>query len=321
MAERGTDMTPAFGVSVGLHLLVVAAMLIGWRFAPPLTRPVTVTPVTLVANAPDTNVRPAIQAPERQTASAPQPAPPTPEPPAPVDTPLPEPKPAPPPPAPAPAPRPQPKPTPPKPPAPAPKPRPVEKPVPKPEPKPQPQPKPQPDLDLDSLAKPSPRHAEKALDLAALAASPSKSHAHPSSSLDLSSLANLPSGHKASTKGPARAETDRTARQAAGPATALDANALGALVSKVVRNWRLNCDAPGASSVVVKIRIRLNADHSLAGQPTMLSQSGSADAAVVAASAQRALAAVAQSAPFTELPADAPRDIVLNFHANQACGG
>ena len=348
MAERDSSLRPALVASLGLHLAVLAAMLVSLRFAPPLTRPMSVTAVTLVANAPDTNVRPAAQAPERQTAAAPEPAPPTPEPPAAQETPTPEPRPAPPPPAPAPQPRPQrrppplpepapkpeptPRPTPPKPtpPRPTPKPSPP-KPVPKPEPKPQPQ------LNLDSLAKPTPRHEARPLDLsaltksqarksqdldlAALASSPGKSHAR-SSSLDLSALADAPSGHRASTRGPARAETDRTARQAAGAATALDANALGALTEKVIRLWHPNCGIEGATGVVVKVRIRLDADHNLVGSPTVLSKSSSgADQAVVDAAAQRARTAVAQGAPYTELPADAPKDIVLNFNARQACEG
>ncbi|MGC1302962.1 MAG: energy transducer TonB, partial [Caulobacteraceae bacterium] len=103
---------------------------------------------------------------------------------------------------------------------------------------------------------------------------------------------------------------------------ALDANALGALQAKLIRLWHPNCGIEGASGVVVKVRIRLTADHNLAGSPTMLSKSSSgADPAVVSAAAQRALVAVAQGAPYDELPPGAPNDIVLNFNARQACEG
>ena len=44
------------------------------------------------------------------------------------------------------------------------------------------------------------------------------------------------------------------------------------------------------------------------------------DAASVASAAQHALAAVEQGAPYSELPADAPRDILLRFKATDGCG-
>ena len=90
----------------------------------------------------------------------------------------------------------------------------------------------------------------------------------------------------------------------------------------MIRLWHPNCGIEGATGVVVKVRIRLDADHNLVGSPTVLSKSSSgADQAVVDAAAQRARTAVAQGAPYTELPADAPKDIVLNFNARQACEG
>jgi outer membrane biosynthesis protein TonB len=331
VAER-TNRTSAAAASLGLHLLVVGALVISWRFAPPLARPITVTPVTLVANAPDTNVRAAAQAPEEHQAAAPEPAPPAPTPPAPVETPTPEPKPAPPPPTPEP-PQPVHKTSPPKP---APKPEP--KPAPQPKPQPKAAPKPTPELDLDSLSKaarkPQPKPLDlsalsksqakqQALNLADLAATPTRSHSK-SSPLDLSALADSPAGgHRASAaKGPPRVETARVARQAAGAATGLDANALGALQAKVIRLWHPNCGVEGATGVTVKVRIRLGSDHSLVGQPTILSMNSSgASQAVVQAAAQRAVVAVAQGAPYDELPPTAPSDIILVFNARQACEG
>jgi periplasmic protein TonB len=319
VAER-TNRTPAAAASVGLHLLVVGALVISWQFAPPLTKPISVTPVTLVANAPDTNVRAAAQAPEEQQAAAPEPAPPAPTPPAPVETPTPEPKPAPPPPTPEP-------------------PQPVHKtPPPKPQPQPKPAPKPAPELDLNSLSKvarkPEPKPLDlsalsktqakqQALNLADLAATPTKSHSR-SSPLNLDSLADSPaSGHRANAaKGPPRVETARVARQAAGAATGLDVSALSALQGKLYRLWHPNCGVEGSTGVTVKVRIRLNPDHSLAGQPTILSMNSSgASQAVVQAAAQRAVVAVAQGSPYEELGPNAPSDIVLIFNARQACEG
>ncbi len=317
MAERNSNLSPAAAASIGLHLLVVGALAISWEFAPPLTKPITVTPVTLVSSAPETNVRAAAQAPEEQQAAAPEPAPPAPTPPAPVETPTPEPKPAPPPPAPEP-------------------PQPVHHtPPPKPQPQPKPAPKPTPELDLNSLSKVARKPEPKPLDLSALsksqakqqtlnladlAATPTKSHSK-SSPLDLSALADSPAGgHRANAaKGPPRVETARVARQAVGPATAAEASAFSALTAKVVSLWHPNCAAAGATGVVVKIRFTLTPDHNLAAAPTALASG--ADSAVVEASKQRALIAVAQGAPYTELPANAPTDFVLTFHAKDACGG
>ena len=72
----------------------------------------------------------------------------------------------------------------------------------------------------------------------------------------------------------------------------------------------------------VKIRIALRADHGLAAKPTVLAHgTGAADDAAVSSATQHALAAVEQAAPFTELPANAPRDIVLRFTPTDGCGG
>lgn len=207
--------------------------------------------------------------------------------------------------------------------------------MPKPPP-PKPTPRTRPDLDLDSLGRTTPRHPSKALDLSelsksssrdqsldlsALSASTSRSKSASRDALDLSSLA-AGGRRSAAARGPSRAETDRTAHQAVGAATGLDANSLSALKAKITRLWRPPCGVPGADSITVKVRIALTASHELAGAPTLISRGSSGvDSDVVAAAATRALAAVRQGAPYTELPPDAPRDIVLNFLAKDACGG
>ena len=352
MSEPRHTLRPALAVSAGLHLAVLLAMLVSLRFTPPLAKPLQVVAVDVISDAQIANVKAAVQAPRRQTAATPAPAPPTPEPPSPVEAPAP-PAPAPPPPAPEPRPHPRPRPRPvpapepeptpapppprPKPtprPKPAPEPKPVPKPTPKPpppkpqpKPQPNPKPKPKPDLDLESLGKTTPHHAAKPLDLADL----SKSSAH-EQSLDLSALTagkgktasrdtldltSLAAGGRRSTaaRGAARAETDRTARQSAGQGTALDANSLSAMKAKITRLWTPEC------GVAVSIRVALRPDHSLAGKPTIITKgSGDVDAATIASAAQRALAAVEQGAPYTDLPPDAPRDILLRFKATDGCG-
>jgi outer membrane biosynthesis protein TonB len=101
-------MSPALVGSVGLHALVVAAILIGpWKASKPVVIGESV-PVTIVTDGP-TNVRPAIEAPEEQTAQTEEPTPEAdPQPPAPVPAPTPTPAPAPPKTAPTPTPTPKP---------------------------------------------------------------------------------------------------------------------------------------------------------------------------------------------------------------------
>jgi periplasmic protein TonB len=93
---RRSEVSPAFVGSLALHGLVLAALLISWRFSHALTIG-TVVPVTIVANAPSTDLRPAEQAPQEQAAQTEAPqadAPLQATPPAPQPTPAPPPKPA-----------------------------------------------------------------------------------------------------------------------------------------------------------------------------------------------------------------------------------
>jgi len=125
---RRTEVSPAFVGSLALHGSVLALLLISWGFSHDL-KVGAVVPVTIVANAPETNLKAAEQAPVEQTAqtetpfadappqAAPPPAQPTPAPPQPTPAPQ---KP---------------------PPAPTPTPKPAEKPA-----------KPEKTLDLDALA-------------------------------------------------------------------------------------------------------------------------------------------------------------------------
>lgn len=107
---RRTEVSPAMLGSLALHGTVLALLLISWRFSHEL-KVGAVVPVTIVANAPETNLKAAEQAPVEQAAQTETPvaeAPPQAAPPAaqPAPTP-PAPRPAPPKPAPAPAPAPK----------------------------------------------------------------------------------------------------------------------------------------------------------------------------------------------------------------------
>lgn len=141
MARERSEFSGAMVASALLHVGIFAAALIGWPWAKQL--PVgSAVPINIVANAPSTNLAPAVQGPEELSAQTEAPVPDAPTPPA-----SPEPEPAPTPPQPAPKAAPQPAP------APKPAPTPTPKPAPaKPAPKTKPAPKAEKGLDLDALA-------------------------------------------------------------------------------------------------------------------------------------------------------------------------
>ncbi len=300
----------------------------------PTPAPATPSPVP----APSPTPAPPPPAPASETPPEPTPTPTPPRPRRPhhaTPAPLPEPAPEP---APTPAPKPRPihhakvKPTPepaPEPIAePAPKPHAAKPKLPKPAPAPKPTLKPEPALDLAGLSKTQQRKLDlaalsrsqqQALNLGALASS---GHAHAAKAAPSLDLASLAGGRPGGVKGRPRDETDKTARKGAGAATALTGDQIGALKAKIIPLWHLSCDVPGAAKVVVKVELRLTADHHLDGAPKLAGVvSGGASEDVVSASAQRALTAAAQGAPYSELPASAPRDFILAFHAADACGG
>jgi len=317
--DRG-DLRPALIASIGLHLAVVLVCVLAMEFSPP-AKVINVTPVTLITSAAAPNVKPAVQAPETQTAQSPEPAP-SPEPPSPVETPTPTPSVPPPPPEPSPAPKPAPQPKPhPLPPTPRPPiPAPMPKPTPAPKPKPPP-PKPSADLDLSSLAKAA-KHAPADLDLSSLAKV--KSHGTHPSDLNLTALAGeTAGGHRggAASRGAFRPETDRVVRAAVGAANALTGDELGALQAKLIPLWHPNCGVEGAQHVVIKVELRLNANMGLAVSPpnAVASTSAGASADVMEAAKQRAITATAEGAPYIELRKNGPKDIILTFDAKQMC--
>ncbi|HEY0437322.1 MAG TPA: energy transducer TonB [Phenylobacterium sp.] len=96
------ELRPAMAASVVLHVTIAAALLISWNFTRDL-KVGAVVPVTLVANAPQTDLREAEQAPVEQVAATPEPQPSAPA--QSAAPPVPQPKPAPPPPKPTPIPK------------------------------------------------------------------------------------------------------------------------------------------------------------------------------------------------------------------------
>ena len=90
------EISPALMGSVLLHATVAALFLISWNFTRDL-KVGSVVPVTIVSSAPSADIRPAVEAPEPQTAQTDEPVPE-----APLESAAPEPQPAPTPPTPAP---------------------------------------------------------------------------------------------------------------------------------------------------------------------------------------------------------------------------
>jgi protein TonB len=289
-----SDLRPALAGSALLHLSLLAAGLIAW---PHLSKPISVSSVTvkLVASSPTPDVRPALEAPEPAPAASPEPSPePPPEaPPTPPAPPTPAPPAPPPPPKPTPAP---PKPTPP---APAPAP-----------------------LDLDALASKLPKtKPQPKLDLSALASKLPPQKQQPK--LDLATLAaSRPARPGNAPRGPLRPELAVESRTALGAAQGLSADEASLLASKLNRLWHPNCGAEGANELQVKVNIRLTPTGGLASPPVLVG--AQQNSPLWQAAAQRALSAVAQGAPYDELPRDRYavwKDINFNFNGRQACGG
>lgn len=213
-------------------------------------------------------------------------------------------------PAPAAAPEPAPEPVPPPPPAPAPKPA----PTPPPKPLPTPKPTPAPPKPTTLPAKPAQKDS---LDLAAL-----------TSSLDRQA-AKSDARKAPGVKGPLRPETALTPRLDQGAAQAATTDAAAAVGARLNRIWSKNCGVKGFSDVVIQYRFRLTRDGEL--DPTDVDNLGrhgkilnppSPPSAVWLTAADRAFRAVAQAAPFHELPKQTYstwQTFTAVFDAQEAC--
>ena len=280
MARQQSEFSAAMVASALLHAGVIVSALIAW----PWSRPLPVggaVPINIVANAPSTNLAPAIEAPEETPAQTEDPVPdasPTPAAPEPAPTPTP--------PAPTPKPAPQP----------APKPVPTPAPAPKPAPAPTPKPKP-------PAAKPAPKSS--GLDLDALAASVAKSAK--SSGAQRSSAA----------KGESRPATAREARPDLGSGQA--AAAVAGMTDELQRRWNPNCEVEGGRDVRIRVTFTLSSSGQVLGQPDAGGKERSANP-VEKAAAERAIRAVFAAAPFRDLPRQFDGDrIAVNYNAREAC--
>jgi len=278
MARDRQSLSPALAGSAALHALLAAMLLIHWPWTKEL-RIGTAVPVKIVTNAPTTDLRPAIQAPEEQAAATEAP-----EPDAPVQAPAP--------PTPEPLPAPTPAPAAPK--TPPPKPAP-----PAPAPKPTPTPKP---AEKTPTAKPQPRQE---VDLDKLLASVTKG--------------GRPSGatRSSAARGPNRAETAVEARPAAG--SGLSANAMAGMAEELQRRWNPNCDVEGGRDVKLKVIFNLGRGGMVVGEVTASGQERSADPVVKAAAERAIRAVYAASPFRGVPPSFNGDRISVNFNAREAC--
>ncbi|HXQ44996.1 MAG TPA: energy transducer TonB [Caulobacteraceae bacterium] len=148
--------------------------------------------------------------------------------------------------------------------------------------------------------KPTPAPSEDWTALAAALSHQSQS-AHPSSAQ----------------RGPSRPSQAVQARTTTGVSNAVSSAALTSLSGELQRLWNPNCDAPGGD-VTIKVTFKLTASGRLDGAPTS-SQAGAADPAQAAAS-DRAVRAVYEGEPFSELPpALYGQNITVNFNQKSYC--
>lgn len=305
--REGNNFSPAIIASVLLHgVLLLIALFVFPKTKDP--RPLgDVVPITIVAESPVADVRPAVQAPEEQEAQSKTPAPEA----APDPQPAPEPTPAPPQPKPAPS---KPAPTPPKPtpkPTPPPQPAPAPKPTPKPTPA-KPQPKPAPPTPAKPQTKPSPP-------------APAKPQQKPG--LDLDALAKSVAGSKPSggkpapaKPGPNRPSTAPVPRPAVGAGKGLSASSMAGLAAELQRRWNPNCAVEGGGRTNLTIQILLSPTGQLLGEPKVIR--GMSGDPIVQADALQAISAIRQAAPFPNLPDEAYGErLNLNFNGAKACAG
>ncbi len=272
------NLAPALAGAAALHLALLAILL--FRPAPPMTFGAAV-PITLVAHAPTTDSRPAVQAPTVQTAQAQNPVPA----------------------AKAPEPPPPPPPTPPRP-----QPRAVETPSPPPRPapaktavKPQPKPAPTPAPTPPAPARSRPAPQTDSFNLDSLQADINKSmkaaKPHPSSA----------------PRGPAtRPETALAARVDAGHGVAQ--SDVAGLSQLLTRLWNVNCGLE--ETVVVPVSFKVGDDGRLDGAVSAHGLESSHDPAVSVA-ARRAIDAVHKAAPYGAPFRN--NSFTVNFDAKKAC--
>lgn len=283
--------SPAILGSIALHAGVAGLLLVGWSTAeetppPPMLSsvPVSIVSSEVVEAAPADNPSEELVTEDAATApvEAVEDTPPVPEPTPPTPAP---PTPRPPTKAPTPAP------------APTPTPRPAPKRETPPRPTPTPPranpapPRPSPTPPRETPARPAPKRDTP--------------------SLDLDSLADGP-------RQPGRTTATRptTGNSGTGAAPLATGPQVQAILRQVIPNWSLNCDTPGARELRIRVRLTLSPDGRITQGPTLVSPQSSA---VYRATADNALRAIRQTAPFDVPPGFEGAQFAPTFNVESAC--
>lgn len=105
-----------------------------------------------------------------------------------------------------------------------------------------------------------------------------------------------------------------------GPAAATgpSAAALAGLQDQLQQRWTPNCEVEGGRDVRVRVSFGLATSGELEG-PVEAGGLERSDNPTVRAAAERAIRAVHQAAPFTDLAGPSSRRFVVNFNAREAC--
>ena len=104
-------------------------------------------------------------------------------------------------------------------------------------------------------------------------------------------------------------------RTSAGRATAMSASEIDALRSTITKCWNMPAGAPNPETLVVRLKLFLNADGTVARQPELVDTAGRTSDPYFRAAAESAIRAVQVCAPY-QLPADKYDDwaeITINF--------
>ena len=118
-------------------------------------------------------------------------------------------------------------------------------------------------------------------------------------------------------RGPSRVNQAVLARTTTGVSNAVSAAAMTSLAGELQRLWNPNCDAPGGD-VTIKVTFKLTASGRLDGSPSS-SQASASDPALKAAS-DRAVRAIYEGEPFSDLPpALYGQNITVNFNQKTYC--
>ena len=133
-------------------------------------------------------------------------------------------------------------------------------------------------------------------------------------SLDLGELSRAPPGRAPPRTPPPRAGGGGTP----GPAQQTSGPQVTAMFQQIIPNWILPCDVPGARNLRIQMDVSLSADGRIVSGPTLI---GARADPVWRASADGAIRALRQTAPFDVPPGFTGGSYRPTFNTEEACRG